>query len=1292
MVQIGWIGLGQMGSGMAPNLAKKYHHDKPLLLFNRNNAKSQELADSLLKEGVTVAVAPSIAELVQQSDIIFTCLANDAAITQTIDAAVASGDITGKLFVESSTVAPKCTDSLSELLISKGAKFVAAPVFGVPMVAAAGLLTYVLASSNESWIDEVIPFTTGVMGKAYIDLRGKPPGTASTMKLSGNHFILSMVLTLSESMVLASQSGLGEEAIVQFVEAVMGGPYPAYAKRMLSGDYATDEPKFAVDNALKDARHIKDLGDSNGVKLATIEEAIRLLSIVKDQVGAKGDLPVVVGRINIGVWDEWVSSPAAVFILPQQQPQRSPARPTNPPPHPAKPTSKRTSRWANLQPRMPPSGLVYITRGSGVSYSPVAVLKALFLLRIRQAIAKLSTTHTSLSFILYYVAILLNIHHLLRSLRERSIRGLDPDIPQESSRSLCERLWDIISPTMPRPRRKPPEAIKHRLHIIKREITASLYVGFRRISDKMALAISPSAWFAHTDFNGAVGNGNNHNKENAIPNHNPVVGTMQSHPKSSHLYRYFVGLPNPTDLEFKDSIYNMRLEFAPNPPASTRHLNKTMLKDLILGQRNLGKFVVVKTVLLPKHLNNLHVLIEDETGQWGLLHIFEFPYTNHPEDRIGPGQLMIIKEPFYYVGYDTLAAVRVDHPSDIMYVTHKHPQVHEKWKKKDTSGFPVLPKVLKWDAEVRMRWKKYHQALDYLNLALKLAETPKCQEEAKLDILRLRTGAYYYTNHYELSLADANTILANSFNVKAAWYKANCFFKLRRYDECKGLLFKIMQGPSRYKFRDSANMLMQIRAHQDGIVGVFDMKNIIDNCAARKEALMTGDYVSGVKIRKTGIHNLGLFAHQNFKAGDVVMVAKSFASVTGEDNAVFDLRDENAGLVKKKYGPKLLAKMLERMNYEPSGSRLVCKLYNGHRVGDGMKDDKGKIVVDKFYVDELVQKTALQHDSWNRRIQLGCSIVDPDLFPDLNSSPVHGCPLYPHEDGSSDLKIKERYSFWLPTSYINHSCLPNVSRNIFCDMMFITATTDIKIGTELLLNYTDDDYSPLKNRRQDLKDRFGFDCICHLCMFEMDNDEYCASLQKVPEAIHGLAYGILSGHLPSQLDGVRKCIALLHADCMDTPYDFPNFEVVYGLMAEEFLAQRMESESIFDEATTGIEWYFRDMRLALRMIRELRGEYLIENGVFKILRLGFLCKWLFEAYMLAAVAMANFHGDMKRFLQEVAGDIYGMLCGENITFSKVSTRRLKDKVGDKPEAEYLDAGVMVEWLVDQGLERSELAC
>lgn len=72
---------------------------------------------------------------------------------------------------------------------------------------------------------------------------------------------------------------------------------------MVSGDYAVGPPKFSVDNALKDANHIKDIGTHNGVSLHVVDEAIRLLKIVKEEVGEKGDLPGMYGakRTEIGL-------------------------------------------------------------------------------------------------------------------------------------------------------------------------------------------------------------------------------------------------------------------------------------------------------------------------------------------------------------------------------------------------------------------------------------------------------------------------------------------------------------------------------------------------------------------------------------------------------------------------------------------------------------------------------------------------------------------------------------------------------------------------------------------------------------------------------------------------------------------------------------------------------------------------------------------------------------------------------------------------------------------------------
>jgi len=299
MPQIGWIGVGNMGKGMLGTLATKYNTESPILVFNRNNTRSEEFAAKVNSEhGEKLAVAPSLGDLVQKSDIIFSIVANDAAIKETVQTAIDSGSIKGKLWIDSSTVSPDTTNEISELIISKGGRFCAAPVFGVPAVAAQGNLIWVLASSDEKVIDEVIPFTKGVMGRAFIDLRGKPPGTALLLKLSGNHFVLAMTLTISESMALANQDGLGEEAILHFVTEMFGGPYVGYATRMLNGDYARPDPLFAVDLALKDANHINTIAKRHGITLGTIDEAIKRLNVVKEQRGPTGDMAGMYGAIR----------------------------------------------------------------------------------------------------------------------------------------------------------------------------------------------------------------------------------------------------------------------------------------------------------------------------------------------------------------------------------------------------------------------------------------------------------------------------------------------------------------------------------------------------------------------------------------------------------------------------------------------------------------------------------------------------------------------------------------------------------------------------------------------------------------------------------------------------------------------------------------------------------------------------------------------------------------------------------------------------------------------------------
>ena len=109
---------------MCKNLVEKGHLDKPLIIFNRTQKRAADL-DAKLPPGKST-IASSLEEAVSKADIVFTCLGDDAAIKDTIPAAV-KGDVKSKIFVDCSTVHPDTTNMLAKCIQGQGAEMVACP-------------------------------------------------------------------------------------------------------------------------------------------------------------------------------------------------------------------------------------------------------------------------------------------------------------------------------------------------------------------------------------------------------------------------------------------------------------------------------------------------------------------------------------------------------------------------------------------------------------------------------------------------------------------------------------------------------------------------------------------------------------------------------------------------------------------------------------------------------------------------------------------------------------------------------------------------------------------------------------------------------------------------------------------------------------------------------------------------------------------------------------------------------------------------------------------------------------
>jgi 3-hydroxyisobutyrate dehydrogenase-like beta-hydroxyacid dehydrogenase len=143
-MKIGFLGLGQMGAGIAANLLRAGHE---VVVWNRSPQKAQPL----VADGAVLARTPR--DAASGRDIIMTMLADDAALEQVLlgSDGVFEGLPRGALHIAASTIAVATADRMAAWHADRGLRFLSAPVFGRPEAAAAAKLFIVAAGAQSDY-------------------------------------------------------------------------------------------------------------------------------------------------------------------------------------------------------------------------------------------------------------------------------------------------------------------------------------------------------------------------------------------------------------------------------------------------------------------------------------------------------------------------------------------------------------------------------------------------------------------------------------------------------------------------------------------------------------------------------------------------------------------------------------------------------------------------------------------------------------------------------------------------------------------------------------------------------------------------------------------------------------------------------------------------------------------------------------------------------------------------------------------------------------------------------------
>ncbi len=244
-MNVGFVGLGHMGSAMAARLLQHGHR---LTVYNRTPTK----AAALLAQAQGATIAASVAEACR-GDAVITMLANDAAVEALVLGAggIVASLPAGALHISSSTISPELVRRLAAAHAEHGQRFVSAPVFGRPEAAAAGKLFIVVAG------DPAARAAAGplleVIGQSTYAI-SEQPEAANLVKLSGNFLTAAIIESLGEALALIGRGGIDRNAYLDFLTSTN---YDAPVFRVfghLLVDRKFSPPGFAAALAEKDIR------------------------------------------------------------------------------------------------------------------------------------------------------------------------------------------------------------------------------------------------------------------------------------------------------------------------------------------------------------------------------------------------------------------------------------------------------------------------------------------------------------------------------------------------------------------------------------------------------------------------------------------------------------------------------------------------------------------------------------------------------------------------------------------------------------------------------------------------------------------------------------------------------------------------------------------------------------------------------------------------------------------------------------------------------------------------------
>ena len=254
-MEVGFIGLGDMGQGIIPRLIDAGHK---VTGWNRTIEK----AAPLLQIGMAWADSPR--QVAERSEAVISIVTDAAAVRDVAlgDEGVIAGLQPGSVYLDMSTIDPGESRSIADAFAAAGLTMLDAPISGSPITLAEGKAS-IMVGGDRSAFDRVEPMLAAIGPKvSYIGASG----AAAQMKVAINLCLIVEMVAFCEAVALAEKGGVQREmAVDAMLQSVVASPVMGYRGPFILEGGMPEKPLASVLLQQKDMLLALDLGRRQGI-------------------------------------------------------------------------------------------------------------------------------------------------------------------------------------------------------------------------------------------------------------------------------------------------------------------------------------------------------------------------------------------------------------------------------------------------------------------------------------------------------------------------------------------------------------------------------------------------------------------------------------------------------------------------------------------------------------------------------------------------------------------------------------------------------------------------------------------------------------------------------------------------------------------------------------------------------------------------------------------------------------------------------------------------------------------